>query len=82
MTGKHEPMEPVNLAGVEFYKIKEINVTEFHELSDAQGKPSEVHLWITMEGLEEIPFIMRFHAPLGLDQLIVALMTHRKRVWG
>ena len=81
MTGKHEPMEPVNLAGVEFFEIKEIDVTEFHELSDAQGKPSEVHLWITMDVLDT-PFIMRFHSPGGLDQLIVALMTHRKRVWG
>ncbi len=81
MTGKHESQEPVNVAGMEFYEVKQIDVTEFHELSDGQGKPSEVHLWIAMEGLET-PFIMRFHSPGGLDQLIVAFMTHRKRVWG
>ncbi len=73
---------PENLAGQEYYPIQSLEVLEYHPLPDGEGEPTEVHLWIIVEGAEDTPFAVRFHSPQSVDELIVALMTHRKRVWG
>ncbi len=74
-----ENQDPVNLAGVEFFEIEKISVHEFHELSE--GLPSQVHLWFTVAGTP-YPYVVRFKSGRGIDELIVALMTHRKAVFG
>lgn len=81
-SGHVEDQEPVNLAGQRFIPVASIEVLEFHEAEDGQGLPTEVHLWLKMEGAEDIPFAIRFHSPDAIDQLIVALITHRRAVWG
>lgn len=82
MTRARESMEPQNLAGQEHYRIESIQVLEFHPLEDGKGDPTEVHLWLVIEGAEDTPFVMEFHSPGAIDELIVALMTHRNRVFG
>jgi len=76
-----ESQEPVNMAGQKYYAIESIKVLEYHLLPDGEGDPTEVHLWFTMED-DDIPFVICFHSPGAVDELIVALMTHRKAVWG
>ena len=71
----------MNVAGMAFYEVKSISVNEWHSLPDGQGKPEQVHLWLELEGFPH-PLVMRFHSPQAVDELIVALMTHRKGVWG
>lgn len=73
--------DPINVAGSVYFAIEEIDVVEYHELEDGKGEPQKVHLIIAMEN-EAIPFVMRFHSPSTLDELIVALITHRRGVWG
>lgn len=70
-----------NVAGMAFYEVKSISVNEWHPLPDGQGKPEQVHLWIELEDFPH-PLVLRFHSPRAVDELIVALMTHRKGVWG
>ncbi len=77
-----ESQEPVNLIGQQFYPIESIQVLEYHPLPDGQGLPTEVHLWLKVEGATDTPFAIRFHSPGVVDELIVALMTHRNSVWG
>lgn len=76
-----EDQSPINVGGQPFFAIEEIKVLEYHPLPDGEGDPTEVHLWFTMED-SPIPMVLRFHSPRAVDELIVALMTHRKAVWG
>ena len=78
-----EDQGPFNLAGQQFIPVASIDVLEFCEgdKHDA-GPPTEVHLWLKIEGSEDTPFAIRFHSPNAVDQLIVALITHRRAVWG
>ncbi|KKM68340.1 hypothetical protein LCGC14_1461950 [marine sediment metagenome] len=78
----YEDQRPVNLVEQEFFPISSITVHEYHSLPDGKGPPTEVHLWLKIEGAEDTPFAIRFHSPRRIDELIVALMTHRKAVWG
>lgn len=77
-----EDQEPVNLAGQNYYPVQSIEVLEYHPQLNGQGPPTEVHLWLKVEGAEDTPFAIRFHSPGAVDELIVALMTHRATVWG
>jgi len=70
-----------NLAGVEFYELDEVEVREFHELPDGQGEPTQVHLNVRLKGFPAA-FVLRFKSGRPIDELIVALITHRKRVFG
>lgn len=71
---------PINTAGMLFYEIESIVVNEWHELPDGRGDPSEVHIVVKVKGAK-YPLIMRFKKPRPIDDLIVALITHRRRVW-
>lgn len=82
MSGKYEDQSPVNLAGSQFFEVSRIGVFEWHELEDGKGEPSQVHLELKIKGAEDTTFVVRFKSPHAVDQLIVALMTHRKAVWG
>lgn len=81
MTAQHSD-QPVNLKGTEFYPISSIEVLEYHDQEEGQGDPVAVLLWIKVEGAEDTPFAMRFNSGPPVDELIVALMTHRKAVFG
>lgn len=72
--------EPINVEGMEFLEIANIEVGEYHELPDGEGDPSEVHLWISLAG-SPLKLVMRFHSRRPIDELIVALITHSKAVW-
>ena len=74
-------MKPINLEGMEFFEIESISVIEYYPLPDGQGKPTQVHLWCQMVDSPD-PFVMRFRSPTAIDALIVALITHRRGVWG
>ncbi len=74
--------EPVNLEGTDFFEILEWGVGNFHELPDGQGEPSQVHMWIELEGGEETPLVLRFKSARAVDHLIGALRRHRIEVWG
>jgi len=72
---------PKNVAGLVFFEITGIDVMEYHLLPDGRGKPTEVHLMITVKG-SPAPLVMRFKSARGLDALIDALNTHRQNVFG
>ena len=82
MTTPRENQGPSNLLGQEYIPVESIEVLEYHPLPDGEGPPTEVHLWLKIEGAEDTPFAIRFHSPRSVDELIVALITHRKAVWG
>ena len=82
MTNPRENQKPVNLAGQQFLPIKSIEVQEFHPLENGEGPATQVHLRIKIEGMEDTPIVVRFHSPKAIDELIVALITHRQRVFG
>ena len=69
------------LAGTQFYPVESIEVAEFHESNDGSGDPTAVMLILKIEGAEDTPLVMRFKSRPAVDELIVALMTHSKRVW-
>ena len=63
-----------------FLELLSFEVDEWHPLPDGQGEPTEVHLSVTVQGLD-VPMIMRFKGPGTLDGLISALAVHRFNVW-
>ena len=70
----------VNVAGLAFYDVEEISVNEYHSLPNGEGEPEQVHMMLKLERVEH-PIVIRFKSPATLDQVIVALMAHRRRVW-
>ena len=74
--------QPHNTAGMVFLGIKldSIDVSEWHPLPGGQGKPTQVHVSMMIEGLD-VPLVMRFKVPGTLDALISALAVHRFHVW-
>ena len=77
-----EDQRPINVAGQEFIPVLSIRVLEYHPLPDGEGEPTQVHLWMVIDGAEDMPFVIRFHSGKPIDELIVALITHRKAVFG
>ena len=61
-------------------RLDSIDVSEWHPLLDGQGKPTQVHVSMMIEGLD-VPLVMRFKGPGTLDALISALAVHRFHVW-
>ena len=53
MTMPPEDVTPFNIAGIRFLEIESISVNEWHPLPDGQGRPEQVHLWITLRGVTE-----------------------------
>lgn len=77
---RKDSITPVNVAGVQFFEVKELSVNEWHPLADGKGQPEQVHLWLEVEGIEH-PFVMRFKNRRPIDHLIMALITHANNVW-
>ena len=73
---------PYNTHGVTFLEIKldSIEVAEWHPLPGGQGKPTQVHISMVIDGVD-VPLVMRFKGPGTLDALISALAVHRLHVW-
>ena len=76
-----ESTKPINTAGMSFFEITNISVNEWHPLPDGQGPPTQVHLLCQLAGVSHA-MVMRFRSPKAVDELIVALITHRRSVWG
>ena len=74
---------PRNHAGMEFLEVRldSIEVTEWHPFRDGRGKPTEVHVLMRLQGIEDLPLMIRFKSPGTLDAVIAALATHRFNVW-
>ncbi len=53
--------QPRNTDGIAFLGIKldSIDVSEWHPLPDGQGKPTQVHVSVMIEGVD-VPLVMRF----------------------
>ena len=75
---------PQNVEGMHclLIDIEEIGVFEYHPLPDGKGKPTEVHMLLHIEGLDDIPLLMRFKGPDTLDRIVAALVKHRVNVFG
>lgn len=80
MTTQRDSQQPINLADMKFIEVESISVNEWHRLPNGQGKPEQVHLWIKLSDAPAT-MVLRFRSPKAVDNLIVALMTHRKSVW-
>lgn len=70
-----------DLTDQEFVAIKGLTVAEYHPLPNGEGPPTAIHLVIEIEGVP-LPLVMRFNEPSSIDELIVALIAHRKAVFG
>ena len=83
MIQHNDDQTPINLAGIEYFPIEEINVAEFHELPDGQGKPSAVLLMLQIgDEKDGCPkFVARLKSRRTCDELITSLIAHSKRVW-
>ena len=64
--------EPRNTDDLVFLELLSFEVDEWHPLPDGQGEPTEVHLSVTVQGLD-VPMIIRFKGPGTLDGLTSAL---------
>ncbi len=70
-----------NVEGVAFFDVKAISVNEWHPLADGQGEPEQVHLWVEVDGAPG-PLVVRFKSGRPIDELVTALITHRRAVFG
>jgi hypothetical protein len=70
----------INTEGMKFYEIEEISVNEWHPLPNGEGKPTQVHMMVKLAD-NEYPLVMRFKSARPVDELIMALITHRNGVW-
>ena len=61
-------------------RLDSIDVAEWHPLANGQGKPTQVHVSMVIDGVD-VPLVMRFKGPGTLDALISALAAHRFHVW-
>jgi hypothetical protein len=64
-----------------FAEIEELDVAVWCPDEFAQEPPEQVHLIITLEGMKEIPLVMRFKSPDTLGFLIEQLAHYRREVW-
>ncbi len=80
MTTSKDFDEPVNLAGQSYYDVVSVEVAQFHELPDGEGPPTQVHVLLTVDGLDH-PLTMRIKTKAACEHLIFALMEHSKEVW-
>lgn len=76
----HSDITPVNVGGLPYYEIDSIDVAEWHPLPNGEGKPTQVHLLLTMKN-NPIPLAIRFKSRRPIDELIMALITHADGVW-
>ena len=76
--------QPRNTEGLEFLEIGlediELYSIGVAPVPDGKGKPTQVHISITVAGLD-LPLVVRFKGPGALDALISALAVHRFHVW-
>ena len=74
--------QPISTAGMEFVSadVDTFFVGEWHRLSDGSDQPTEVHLYVNIEGLPA-PLGMRFKDADTVDKLVSALVVHRQSVW-
>ena len=80
MRDRRDNQNSVNVAGMPFYEVQNISVNEWHPLPNGEGDPTQVHVWIELEGFPH-SLIIRFHSRRPVDSFIVALMNHTKAVW-
>lgn len=80
MTTSKDFDEPVNLAGQGYYEIESVEVAQFHPEPDGKGRPTQVHVMMTISELD-FPLTMRIKSKVACEQLIFALMEHSKEVW-
>ncbi len=90
---ENDDQTPVNVAGMEYWKIKSWEVAEWHDTSDGSGDPTAVIVLIFLDEEEEEanldpacfqpspPLILRLKTRKAADEFIVALMTHSKAIW-
>lgn len=77
-TVKHGGFKP---GLIQFGEIEELNIAAWCSDEEAQEPPTQVHLIITIEGLKEIPLVVRFHSPDTLGFIIEQLARYRHEVW-
>ncbi len=88
---ENDDQTPVDVKGMQYFKIKSWEVAEWHDSSDGSGDPTAVIMLIFLDEEEEDanlpcfdpspPLILRLKTRAAADGLIVALMTHSKTVW-
>ena len=62
--------QPRNLAGVQYVPIESLDVSEYHEQPDGKGTATQVHMTVNLQGLEDIPLVMRFKSHETISHLI------------
>ncbi len=75
--------EPLNTEGMTYLqgKLDSIFVGSWGPNPDGKLPQTQVHLKLEIEGVEELPIVLRFKSPRTLDRVIGALLDHRYQVW-
>ena len=78
----HHSDEPNNTVAMGFLKgkVHEIEIAEWHPLLDGQGKPTQLHVTLRIDGVD-LPIVTRFKEPGTRDNCIEALASHLYSVW-
>lgn len=75
---------PRNLADMSqrFVEIEMIDISEWHPERDGRGRPTQVHVMLTLQGQPDTIYVLRFHGPDTLSQIVNALVEHGANVFG
>lgn len=76
--------EPRNLADMpqRFVEIEMIDISEWHPERDGDGRPTQVHVMLQLTGQPDTSYVLRFHGPDTLSQIVNALVKHGVNVFG
>lgn len=75
---RYGPTPNLKFAGL---TIEEIVIAAWCPDKEAKEPPTQVHMKITVQGLEDFPFVVRFLSPDTLGFFIEELARYRKEVW-
>lgn len=81
---KETPSPPRNVADMpgQFAELEEINISEWHPEPDGRGRPTQVHLMFTVQGVPDMTMVLRCKGPDMLARIINALSEHGRNVFG
>jgi hypothetical protein len=75
------PRNVVDMPG-QFAELEEINIAEWHPEPNGQGRPTQVHLMFTVQGVPDMTMVLRCKGPDMLARIINALSEHGRNVFG
>ena len=75
---------PQNIEDMAFQivELEGIDIAQWHPEKDGKGKPTEVHMRLSVKEFPQFGFAVRFKGKRTLDAVISSLAMHRRDVFG